>query len=43
MSEVTDIGGMFLGCSSLTSLDLSNFQIDIINGTVAQPFGECNN
>ena len=43
MSEVTDIGWMFHGCSSLTSLDLTCFQTNSITEPVTHMFWECPN
>ena len=43
MSEVTDIGWMFIGCSSLKSLDLSNFYTDSVTCDVEHLFNECIN
>ncbi len=39
-ANVTDIGGMFYGCSSLTSLDLSNFNTANVTNMYAM-FGGC--
>ena len=41
-SEVTNMDWMFLGCSKLTSLDLSSFNTSKVNGMLAM-FGECSN
>ena len=43
MSEVTDIGWMFQGCTSLTSLDLTCLQYNSLSEPVTHTFWECTN
>ena len=43
ISEVTDIGGMFSECTSLTSLDLSSFKINNDRFITTKLFEKCNN